>query len=99
MIPEINNNLDKIIEACKLYNIKSLSVVGSAARAIDFGIESDIDFLFKRKDENTAFDVFDITLGFQDILQKKVDMINEEGIKNKYFLESVLIDSVKLYEA
>lgn len=100
MIPEITNNIDKIIEACKEFQIESLYVVGSAARANDFKITSDIDFLFKRiSKKDVKHDVFDIANYFQKITGKKVDMINEDGIKNKYFLKSILEDRIKLYEA
>ena len=45
MIPEITNNIDKIIEACKEFKLQSLYVFGSAARENDFTPKSDIDFL------------------------------------------------------
>lgn len=99
MAPEITNNLDKIIEACKVFQLSSLYVVGSAARNTDYTANSDIDLLFRRMPTNIEYDVFDITHYFEKITGKKVDMINEDGIKNKYFLKSLLEDRIKLYEA
>ncbi len=99
MAPEIINNLDKIIEACKEFQLSSLYVVGSAARNIDYTANSDIDLLFKRNATKIEYDVFDLTHYFEKIIGKKVDMINEDGIKNKYFLKSLLEDRIKLYEA
>ena len=46
MILEITNNIDKIIEACKLHYIKSFYVFGSATTA-NFNTKSDIDFLYE----------------------------------------------------
>jgi predicted nucleotidyltransferase len=99
MAPEITSNIKKLIEACKEFQLSSLYVVGSAARDIDYKKESDIDFLFKRKNTNIEYDILDITFCFQQIVGKKVDMINEKGIRNKYFLKSLLEDRIKLYEA
>jgi predicted nucleotidyltransferase len=69
MAPEITSNINKLIEACKEFQLSSLYVVGSAARDIDYKKESDIDFLFKRKNTNIEYDILDITFCFQQILK------------------------------
>ncbi len=103
MAPEIQNNLDKIIDTCKKMQVKTLYVFGSAARA-DYTKESDIDFLYTMyTGENGLpagqYDYFDLLFKLEEITGKKVDLVAEQGIRNKYFLKSVLEDRQKIYEA
>ena len=84
--------------------LQSLSVVGSAARTTDFRQDSDIDFLYTLKlNEDglplSKYDMFDLQWKLEEITGKPVDLIYEKGIRNKYFLKSILDDKVVLYEA
>ncbi|MCW3073634.1 MAG: polymerase beta domain protein region [Flaviaesturariibacter sp.] len=104
MIPEVKNNLDKIIAACKRMQLKSLHLFGSGARVKDYTQNSDLDFLFSMvtgKDGMpvSGFDYFDVLWELEKITGKKVDLVAAEKIRNKYFLQSVLEDQIKLYEA
>lgn len=65
MAPEIEKNINSIIETCKLMGVKSLSVFGSAARVEDYRTSSDIDFLYSMftNEEGlpiNGFDYFDL---------------------------------------
>ena len=104
MAPEINENLDKIIETCKQMQVKSLYIFGSAARGKDYSNESDIDFLFTMfLDEHglplSKYDYFDLLFKLEEITGRKVDLVSEKGIRNKYFLKSIMDDRLKIYEA
>lgn len=104
MIPIVRNNLDRIIEACKKMDVKSLYLIGSGARETDFKPESDLDFVFQfRKDDirtqYPSFDYFDLMFALEEITGKKVDLIAEEKIINKYFLERINKEKIKLYES
>ena len=104
MAPEIKENLDKIIETCKHMQVKSLYIFGSAARGKDYSKESDIDFLFTMfLDEHglplSKYDYFDLLFKLEEITGRKVDLVSEKGIRNKYFLKSILDDKLKIYEA
>jgi uncharacterized protein len=104
MVEEVKNNLDKIIEICKQMHVKSLYLFGSGAREIDFSLESDIDFLYTMiTDKNgmpvSSYDYFDLLWKLEAITNKKVDLVAEDRIRNKYFLNSILEDRIKLYEA
>jgi predicted nucleotidyltransferase len=54
-------------------------------------------------DENglclSDYDYFDLMWKLEEITGKKVDLVAEKGIRNKYFLQSILQDRIKLYEA
>ena len=104
MIKEIGNNIDKIVETCKQMQVKSLYLFGSGARGADYSAKSDIDFLYTMvTDERglpaSGYDYFDLMWKLEEITGKKVDLVAEYGIRNKYFLKSVLEDRIKLYEA
>lgn len=104
MAPEIKKNLAKIIETCKQMQVKSLYIFGSAARGDDYAKESDIDFLYTmRTDENGLpignYDYFDLLFTLEEITGRKVDLISEKGIRNKYFLKSIMEDRLNIYEA
>lgn len=104
MIPEIKKNLDKIIETCKQMQVKSLYLFGSAARSNDYTEESDIDFLYSMfMDEKglpvSNYDYFDLLFKLEEIIGRKVDLVSEKGIRNKYFLKSIMDDRLKIYEA
>ena len=103
MAPEIKNNIEKIIETCKAMEVKTLYAFGSAVRE-DYGKDSDLDFLFTMiTGENglpkSNFDYFDLLFKLEEITGKKVDLVAEKGIRNKYFLKSILADKLKIYEA
>jgi uncharacterized protein len=104
MAPEIINNLDKIIATCKKMQVQSLYVVGSAARSTDYKPESDIDFLYtmisnKEGLPKEEYDYFDLLFTLESITGRKIDLIAEKGIRNKYLLKSLLEDRQKIYEA
>ncbi|GAA4311929.1 nucleotidyltransferase domain-containing protein [Compostibacter hankyongensis] len=104
MVNIVKNNLDAIIQTCKELQVSSLYLFGSATREKDFNQESDLDFLYSfKKDETglpqTTYDYFDLLFRLEKILDKKVDLVAEERILNKYFLETVNKEKVKLYEA
>lgn len=102
MVEIVKNNLDEIIDACKKHQIKSLYLIGSAARGNDFTSKSDIDFLFEfEKDQKAglfANNYFDLLFKLETITGKKVDLIAAERIRNKYFLQSINKDRIKIYD-
>lgn len=104
MVSEVKNNLDKIIDACRQMQVKSLYLFGSAARIADYTPKSDIDFLFSMVTDSEGLpvsgcDYFDVLWKLEEITGRKVDLVAEERIRNKYFLRSILEDRVKIYEA
>ena len=83
-----------IQDACKKYHVKSLYLVGSATDTGRFTDESDVDFLyrFRKEDiEEMEYDdnYFDLMFYLQDLLNRKVDLVAAEKMKNPYFIESI----------
>jgi uncharacterized protein len=104
MIAVLENNLVEIIKTCREMQVKSLYLFGSATRENEFTAKSDLDFLFqfnKGKDglPLSKYDYFDLLFRLEEITMKKVDLVAEEKIRNKYFLERVNKEKIKIYES
>jgi predicted nucleotidyltransferase len=104
MVDVVKNNLDEIIQTCKDMQVKSLYLFGSGARKTDYNSDSDLDFMFQFLEDNkgyptAGYDYFDLLFKLEEITGKKVDLVSGERIRNKYFLQSILEDRIKLYEA
>ena len=103
----IENSKQQIIELCKQHHVKELYVFGSAARN-DFNDKSDIDLLadFKKypslnnSDElYSYFKNFDeLNNQFSILLNRNVDLLTENNIKNKY-LKKIINEEKKLIYA
>lgn len=102
MVEAVKNNLDKIIEACKQMQVQSLYLVGSGARVTDFTFHSDLDFVYTMRPDarhEKGFDFFDFWFLLEEITGRKVDLIAEERIRNKFLKKSLSEDKIKIYEA
>lgn len=89
----IELNLQRIFDLCKLHKVKSLSVFGSILTD-RFNEQSDVDLLvdFETVDHE-KFDYVSSYFGFRDALERlfgrKVDLIEEKGLRNRYFIANV----------
>ena len=91
----INANIQTIIELCKKYRVKTLSVFGSILTD-KFNDDSDVDLLvdFEPYDpDSTDFDCLgnyiDLAEALENVFGRKVDLIIEKGLKNKYFIANI----------
>ena len=91
--------IDKIQELCKANRVKSLFAFGSVTRD-DFNKSSDIDLLVDF-DENDPFKYTDLYFNLkqklEEILKRQVDLLEERGIRNRFFKEQLEKTKVKLY--
>ena len=91
--------IDKIQELCKANRVKSLFAFGSVTRD-DFNTSSDIDLLVDF-DENDPFKYTDLYFNLkqklEEILKRQVDLLEERGIRNRFFKEQLEKTKVKLY--
>jgi predicted nucleotidyltransferase len=104
MPPIVKEKLDEIISICRIMQLKSLYLFGSGARTNDFQTDSDLDFLFRFQTNEAGFplggyDYFDLLFNLEQITGKKVDLVAEEKIRNRFFLESINKDKIRIYEA
>ena len=89
----IELNIQRIFELCRLYKVKSLAVFGSILTD-RFNEHSDVDMLVDF--EPTDPDMFDYVsnyFNFRDALERlfnrKVDLIEERALRNKYVIANV----------
>lgn len=89
----IELNLQRIIDLCKKYRVKSLAVFGSILTD-KFNDNSDVDLLvnFDTTDHEMwdyVSNYFDFQEALEKLLDRKVDLVVEKGLKNKYFISNV----------
>ncbi len=87
----IESNQKKIVALCKKYKVKRLFVFGSILTD-RFNSLSDIDFLvdFDKEKIKDYFDnYFDFKYSLEDLLNRKVDLLEDQTIKNPYLKESI----------
>lgn len=91
----IELNLTRIIELCRKHRVKALSVFGSILTD-RFNDKSDIDLLVDFEPynpEDLDFDYLDNYLDLADSLEqlfdRKVDLVVEKALRNKYFISNV----------
>lgn len=91
----IEMNIDRITFLCKKYRVKCLYVFGSILTD-RFNNESDIDFAVnfdKEKIESEKTDWADLFFDFihemEELLGRKVDMVVDDAIRNRYFKQEL----------
>jgi len=87
---------DQINILCKKHKVKYLFAFGSVLSK-NFSEKSDVDLLvdIKSKDPiNYAENYFDLKFELEDLLKRKIDLLEEKAIRNPYLKEN--IDNSKL---
>lgn len=89
----IEMNLQRIIELCRKHRVKSLAVFGSILTN-RFNDDSDVDLLvnFDTTDHEKwdyVSNYFDLQESLEVLFDRKVDLVVEKGLKNKYFIQNV----------
>ena len=89
----IELNLQRILDLCRKHKVKTLAVFGSILTD-RFNDQSDVDLLvnFDTTDhENWDYvsNYFDFQEALEKVLGRKVDLVVEKGLKNKYFIQNV----------
>ena len=89
-----------VIDLCKRYHIKEMSVFGSSLRE-DFKENSDVDILvsFDKSSDITLFDIIELEKEFTKLLGREVDIIEKESLKNPIRKEKILSSREIIYAA
>lgn len=90
---------DLIAELCRRYQVRELSLFGSAARG-EARPDSDIDLLVEFLPEATVdlVDYNSLMLELSRVLDRKVDLVSKKGLK-PMIRDSVLAEARPLYAA
>lgn len=89
----IELNLQRIFDLCRKHKVRSMSVFGSILTD-RFNDNSDIDLLvdFETIDHNTfdyVSNYFDLRDALEALFNRKVDLIEEKALRNKYFIANI----------
>ncbi|MDR0988562.1 MAG: nucleotidyltransferase domain-containing protein [Prevotellaceae bacterium] len=95
----IANHLPMIIALCQKHKVNRLFVFGSVLTN-RFSEESDIDLTvdFNKAEVGDYFDnYFDFKYALEELLGRKVDLLEEQTIKNPYLKKSVDATKALIY--
>jgi len=88
---ELEKYLNDIKQICSKHNVNKLYVFGSVLTD-QFNKESDIDFIVDFKSIDIlqyADNYYDLKFSLEDILHRRVDLLEERAIKNPYLRQVV----------
>ena len=89
----IELNLQRIVDLCRKHKVKTLAVFGSILTD-RFNDQSDVDLLvdFEPIDmgkEDYVRNYFDFRDALESLFSRKVDLIEEKALRNKYLIANV----------
>lgn len=94
-----DRNIERIKKLCQQLNVRTFSAFGSVTRD-ELKMDSDIDFVVDFE-ENDPFKYTDLYFRFKEklesLLKRQVDLIEERGIKNKFFRKELDATKVLIY--
>lgn len=96
----IEDKIGPIKALCEANRVKHLYVFGSATRN-DFDKDSDIDFVvdFNESDPYLYTDLyFNLKFELEELLQRKIDLLEDRAIDNQTFREELDSSKVLIYE-
>jgi predicted nucleotidyltransferase len=96
----INFNYDEIVHLCEKYSVNELSIYGSSIRE-DFTPNSDVNILvsFGNNPGTTLFDIMDLEKEFSKLLNREVNIVEKESIKNPIRKKKILSTREIIYAA
>lgn len=100
MHPFISTKLPELKSIFSRYKVKTAYLFGSACTDA-FHEDSDVDFLIVPGDEPDPVvrgeNLWDLYFELEDFLNRKVDLVTRDSMKNKYFIEEVNRTSIAIY--
>ena len=95
------NKKKELVELCLKHQINKLYVFGSVLEN-RFTEKSDYDFLIQFKDipfDQYTDHYFELHDDLEKLLGRKIDLLTEKSLKNKFFKEKVVSSRLLLYAA
>ncbi len=101
MYSEIQNKMNDLIQICINHRVLKLELFGSAAKdSVDE--LSDLDFLIlleQRPPAQYADAYFSVKDALENLLHRRIDLIETKAIRNPYFLKAIEKERIVLYAA
>ena len=102
LAPIITDNINEIKTLCEQHKVKELFVFGSAA-SNKFTDKSDVDLIVKFNSnvpvEDYADLYFDLAENFERLFERRVDLMTDKPIKNRYLKQSIEKSKQVIYAA
>lgn len=95
----IQKHKEIIIKLCENYHVAKLFVFGSVLNP-SFNEDSDIDFLVDFSNvslDQYADNYFNLKFSLENILNRKVDLIERKAIRNPYLKEEIESTKAQVY--
>jgi predicted nucleotidyltransferase len=101
----VEENRDEISALCQKHHVRKLFVFGSVLTD-KFANQSDIDFVVDFEgvkpgiydfDYDYTDNYFDLKYSLQDVLNREVDLLEEQAIKNPYLRQSIDASKMAVY--
>lgn len=97
---QINNEIiERIRKLCELHKVESLYLFGSALKD-NLKEDSDYDFVVSFKNmelESYPDNYFNLKFALHDILNRDIDLLENQAIKNPYLIKSIERSKVLIY--
>jgi predicted nucleotidyltransferase len=91
---------EDVRQLCAVHKVKALYAFGSVLTSA-FNDQSDVDLVvdFEPIDvDNYADNYFDLKFSLQDILKRKIDLLEEKAIRNPYLKQAINNSRKLVYE-
>ena len=96
---ELTKHIDQIRKLCGSNKVRSLFAFGSVLTD-DFKFDSDIDLVVDIDEKNPlsySDSYFNLKFQLEQLLQRKVDLLEQKAIKNPYLKEQIDRTKVLIY--
>jgi predicted nucleotidyltransferase len=98
-VNELNDHIDQITQLCIDHNVRSLFAFGSVVFD-NLKDESDIDLVVDIENNNPidySDNYFDLKFQLEDVLKRKIDLLEHKAIKNPYLKKQIDNTKVLIY--
>ncbi len=102
MLHLVEKQLMALQDLCRLHQVRTLDLFGSATGDDFDPQQSDLDFLVGFKDlapQDAADAYFGLLEGLEDLFEQNIDLVTESSLTNPFFRESVEKTRTQLYAA
>jgi predicted nucleotidyltransferase len=97
----LNQHIDEIARLCKRHKVKELYAFGSVL-SDKFDDTSDVDLVVKFDEleaSQYADNYYGLKFALQEVLQRQIDMLEDQAIKNPFFNKSIQSKRQLIYES
>ncbi len=96
---EVERHIESIKKLCSIHCVDKLYLFGSILGR-DYNENSDVDFIVSFRDMELlsySDNYFNFKFSLEDLLQRRIDLLEESAIRNPFFIQSVNDLKVLIY--